>query len=209
MLTVWNRLPLLYLIGVKTPGLNFYDFIMFSHAGFDPHFSVANLMRAAITHPDGKIITQQISDSPNYNWSDLKPSDVPEATSGIAQRIWQGLRGAGEECINHAAIHEYFSKIAEELSEEAILSSLFRGHEHRAVETNFGKLIDSPTKYWKNLSPGKRYPLSENYDTYTIISAPNISTVGAAPYFTYGRLEAAKNGRWYLYPYIEQIINKA
>ena len=202
---IWMRLPLLFLIGVKTPGVNFYDFLMFNHAGFDlNHFNdIANLIQTAIRVSGGITIkSEQITKSSNYNWSDLEPSGSPEAITKLAAQVSPGRRGAGEERMNHAAVRYYCKKVTESLGYFACLSDIFRGHDHRAGATcnNFGKLIDNPESPWKKLQSGEYAPLSEHYDAYTIISAPNVPSVGCASNYAFGIINARNNGRWYLQP---------
>lgn len=202
---IWEQLPLLYLIGVKTPGDNFYDFLMFSHAGFDPQYNVAELMRIAID-AGAEIQSVPVPNSPNYNWSDLEPSRAPEATTLVAAGIRPGNRGANEERMNRAAVRGY-CKIASNTLENACLSGIFRGHDHQAgaICNNIGKLIDHAIFPWKQLESHERYPLSENFDVYTIISAPNVPTVGCARNYAYGIIKASSNGRWYLRPITEKL----
>ncbi len=208
MQTIWSKLPHFILFGIQTPGVDFYDFIMAVHAGFDPNWNMTELMQAAISNYKNVIVGMDLPakvKAINYNWSDLIPVTAGDAAldSQAAARIDLGMRGAGEDRLNHALIRQYCRNVSKSTSNHCGLSAIFRGHDHAAVKNigNIGRLIDNPLTPWKALTSYEWYPLSESYDTYTLITARNIPSVDSDHNWNaYGIIEAGFNGRWYLQP---------
>jgi len=199
-------LPHFILFGIKTPCTDFCDFIMATHAGFDPNWYMQELIEPARKSVEKTIISIDLPAGVkdiNYTWSDLVPTEQTEAAleSQQAARIVPGRRGAGEDRLNHASVRRYGHNVSK--TNSCGFSAIIRAHDHAGVSGigNIGKLIDNPSSPWKGLTPFEWYPLSESYDAYTFIAARNIASVGAdSRWNAYGILKAGDNGRWYLQP---------
>lgn len=212
METVWSKLPHFVLFGIQTPNADFYDFIMGVHAAFDPNWDMHELMDTTIANRKNVVVWMDLPANVkaiNYNWSDLIPADAAEAAmeSQRAAKVTPGMRGAGEDRLNHALVRQYCRNVSTNRSKSCphsyCLSAILRGHSHNAVQNigNIGKLIDNPVAPWKALTAFEQYPLSENFDVYTFMTARNIPTVDSDHNWNaYGLIEAGMNGRWYLTP---------
>jgi len=220
---LFDRLPYMLLIGLRTCNTNYYNFVQFCHGGIDPEFNIKNHMIHIIENPAninlftlpepsiqpicsydfvGDTVTQSSDRKGPAAADKLK---TPQKKGKVASRRQNGVAA------NTSMFRDYLTTKSTDLESEIKfeLTCVIRGHEHD-VPSGAARLLDTDLLSWKPLAPGVKYPLEKT--VYTFISCPHAMPAYVHNY-THGILHATDYGRWYLtvhaYPVPMQLVASA
>ena len=192
MLEIFEALPLALLLGHKTPGCQYYDFILFCHGGYATTWDPKLLLTSAIEQQRNLILhvsTEQETEFLNNDFIGLAESSK---TQGHVRLHKEG------EHITHQQMRKYLRTSGNDISwqhpYQYCLRAIMRGHQHLPGGiVQLAPVVES----WRTLHSKLVYEVDQ-YAVYGFTSCPVIYGKEDA----FGILLAAPNGRWYLQPYI-------